>query len=372
MYYPAIVIIAYNRADSLKRLLSSVKAADFPKDNPVALVISIDKGDNPEVAVAAREFEWTYGEKRIVEHKERLGLKRHVLECSGYSLEYGSAILLEDDLYVAPDFYEFARKALEFSDSDERIAGVSLYNHRLNVHAREPFEAIDDGFDNWYFRFASSWGQAYTAKQWKAFAAWMEKNDTTPFPDSVPENVRSWGESSWLKYFIRYVVEKDLFFLYPRVSRTTNFSEAGTHRMGQVADLQVPLGRAPVSGEYRFSTTEESGSKYDAYFENRDLEDIFDRPAVVDLYGKKPVPEDGGYFLSCRRLPFRVVKSFGRLLRPIDANIFGDIEGEAFFLYDTSVSGKPPAIKDSDRLLYNYRAYKVKHGLSILLRRLFG
>ena len=169
MNKPAIVTIAYNRPDSLGRLLSSLGNAKYPEGSEVTLVISIDKSDTDEVVRLAKEYEWPFGEKVVIARKERMGLKNHVLACGDLTDTYGSIIVLEDDLYVSPSFYEYAVKALDFTEGDERIGGVSLYNHLFNVHARRSFMAIDDGYDNWYFQFASSWGQAYTKSQWDGF-----------------------------------------------------------------------------------------------------------------------------------------------------------------------------------------------------------
>ncbi len=425
---PAIVIIAYNRDEPLARLLRSLDRADYAQSG-IPLVISIDRSDNEKVLKTAQSFEWRHGVKTVVERQERLGLKKHVLLCSDLAVEYGSAIILEDDLYVAADFYAYSCAMLEASESDGRIAGVSLYNHRLNVHAREPFEAIGCGGDNWFFQFASSWGQAYTAAQWSSFREWLSSNDLTPFPESIPENVRSWGESSWLKYFIRYCVEKDKYFIYPTLSRTTNFSDAGTHSMGRASELSVPLrmkerpgcflsrqssegshgaylpGQAShatdktsresepshgidlpgqdshasptqnsspdpaAPGAYRFTPLDSCCGVYDAWFENAALKDMFEKETVIDLYGKK-TPPASGYFLSSRLLPRKRIKSYGRILRPLDANIFEDIPGEDFFLYDMETADTPPKANSTDRLFYNYRAFKAKYGIQMALRRL--
>lgn len=373
MIEPAIVIIAYNRAAALTRLLQSVKNGDYSGYGSIRLIISIDKGDNADVIEAAESFIWEHGEKTILKRNRNMGLKAHVLACSEMAVEYGGAIVLEDDLYVARDYYRFAVHAMAYSETDDRIAGVSLYNHLMNVHAREPFEALNDGFDNWYFQFASSWGQAYTAKQWLGFSEWMKQNDNTPFPNSVPYNVSSWDDRSWLKYFIRYVVETNKFFLYPRVSRTTNFSEEGTHRAGQAADFQVSL-MYDHSREYSFITLDESFSVYDAYFENihirEQFRDVYPE-MITDLYGKKPIP-DKGFFLSSKVLPYKIVCSFGRLFRPIEANIIHEIPGDAFRIYDIEHPAKAVRSDEADKLLYNYRAFKSKYGLQIIWKRIKG
>jgi len=377
MNNPAIVVIAYNRVDSLKRLLNSLLKANYSCAENVTLIVSIDKSDNDCVSEFAYEFKWPFGEKRVVAHDVNLGLKKHVLECGNYVDEFENIIVLEDDLYVSKEFYHYAYKALEFVSEDEKVAGVSLYNHLLNVHVREPFEAINDGYDNYYMQFAQSWGQAYTRKQWHGFMNWMKDNGNLPIEaTNVPQNVSSWSDKSWLKYYIKYVIDTDKYFIYPRDSYTTNFGDEGTHAENSVEDLQVSLAciakNSKLNREYRFATLMESHALYDSFFENKMLEYSFlseiTEKIGVDLYGYKPV--DGyRYFISSKSLPCKVIKSFGRKLRPVDANIFEDISGEDFYLYDLSETNSKPVVSDARRVLYNYKALNLKKIIHVLKYR---
>lgn len=367
MKNPAIVVIAYNRIDSVKRLLNSLLNAEYDNDD-VTLVISIDKSDSDLVADFANRFSWNHGKKRVIEREQNLGLKKHVLECGNLVNEYESIIVLEDDLLVSKDFYNYALKALEFSSKHDEIAGVSLYNHLLNVHVREPFEAIDDGFDNYYMQFAQSWGQAYTKNQWNGFMKWLALNDGKDISaKNVPLNVSTWSDKSWLKYYIKYVIETDKFFIYPRVSYTTNFGDEGTHASEAVSDLQVPLAGSR-NKDFNFSMLSESRSVYDAFFENVSL----DKEIEFDLYGYKS-DTDKKLMLSCNLLPYKVVKSYGRRLRPIDANILYDISGNDYYLYNTlekACEPKPQAGSRALRIMYNYRALSVKKVMEIIKYRL--
>ena len=372
MINPAIVVIAYNRDKSLERLLGSLLKASYDSED-VTLVISIDKSDNEKVASVADAFEWKHGEKKIILRETNLGLKKHVLECGKLVYDYEKIIVLEDDLYVSESFYSYARQALDFSENCHRIAGVSLYNHCMNVHVREPFEAIDDGYDNYYMQFAQSWGQAYTRKQWQEFEEWLEENDDKSVAaDNVPVNVSSWSDKSWLKYFIKYVIDTDKLFIYPRVSFTTNFGDEGTHAEGSVTDLQVPLAGKNKKA-FTFSMPDESDSIYDAYFENMKLADQIEETAAkdelsVDLYGYGKAKKK--YILSSKPLPYKVIKSYGRKLRPVDANIYMGIDGTDFFLYNTEISDKAPDVNVPLRILYNYKALNVKKILKVLKYRL--
>ncbi len=393
MMRPAIVVIGYNRINSMKRLLAAVEAADYPVGEDIPLIISIDRaadGSNTDVKEYAEAFTWTHGVKIVVYREENYGLKKHVLTCGDYSKEYGSVILLEDDLYVSPAFYAYACAALDYTKENHRIGGISLYNHRLNVHVREPFEALNEACDNWYFQFASSWGQAFTADQWGGFRQWLTENDGKDLrAENMPANVSGWSDKSWLKYYIKYLIETDRYFLYPTVSYTTNFAEEGTHAAEASNDLQVPLsGRRPAGSAFVFRDLAEVTNVYDAFYENKKLNEVLNLQGVlVDLYGYKPVPKvetepdteesDGEhrqvrYMLSCKSLPYKQVKSYGRRLRPVDANIMQDIPGEDFFLYDLSAPAAAPRVSLVSKLLYNYRAIKAKDMMKILSHRIKG
>lgn len=100
----AIVTVAYNRVKSLSRLLNSLLCADI--DN-APLIISIDKSNTNEVERYANDFIWPYGEKKkkVITHKENLGLRKHILSIGQLLDYYDAVIVLEDDIIVAPGFF---------------------------------------------------------------------------------------------------------------------------------------------------------------------------------------------------------------------------------------------------------------------------
>ena len=82
----AICIIAYNRIDSLKRVLTSLEQSYY--DESVTLIISIDKSNTTQVEDFAKQYHWKQGEKRVITHPENLGLRKHVLKCGDLLQEY--------------------------------------------------------------------------------------------------------------------------------------------------------------------------------------------------------------------------------------------------------------------------------------------
>ena len=69
----------------------------------------------------------------------------------------------------------------------------------------------------------------------------MVKNQNFNYSEKIPEYLNGWPESSWLKYHTRYCIETDRYFVYPYVSLSTNFSDAGEHADVTVNDHQVEL-----------------------------------------------------------------------------------------------------------------------------------
>ena len=360
--YPPVVVVAYNRPRSLKRLLKSLTHAAYPNKD-ITLVISIDRSEsNSDVLQIANNFEWEYGTKDVLYHEKNLGLKNHILKCGDLSLKYGSVIVLEDDLFVSPSFYYYTIEALRFINGNSKIGGISLYNHQMNVHTNDHFGALQDGYDNWYFQFASSWGQAWSKANWMDFRSWLGENKNLEEISRIPAYVRSWSDKSWLKFYIAYLIEKNRYFIYPKISLTTNFSDAGTHVLSDSTIFQVPL-LQEVKKTYNFSDIEHSKAVYDAFFESENLLELLGLTkdtCCIDLHGYKP-HEGERYWLTDRILDYKFLYSYSRSLKPIEANIFCNIRGNDLFLYDTlEIVKNNNKYNDQRRMDYNTKTIKYK------------
>ena len=333
----AIVAVGYNRPRSLQRLLQSLHAAEYDGDK-VPLIISIDHSGNKEVAAVAEAFEWRHGEKQVVVQQERLGLRKHIIRCGNYSLVYGGVIVLEDDLFVSPWFYQYTKQALQKYEHESRIAGISLYSHLWNVTSDRPFQPVEDGTDAYFFQFAQSWGQAWSKQMWSRFIAWYEQQeDTVSSQDRLPHSVVQWPESSWLKYFIKYLVQSGKFFVYPRISLTTNFGDIGQHAKISSTSYQVPL-QYGLKQTFHFPDFHDHAVRYDVFFERIGLGGLCavpDEELCVDLYGEKGKDSSKRYWLTMEQAEYRKLASYGLQLRPHEMNVIYAIPGDDLYLYDT-------------------------------------
>lgn len=339
-FKPAIVVIGFNRPQSLKRLLYSLSTAQYSLTNiPLCICIDFqDSSKNKEVVEIAKKFKWEFGQKRIIHQKKNLGLREHVLRSGDLVNEYGSIIMMEDDLFVSPFFYTYTTSCLAYYSDDCNIGGISLNNYEQSEVTGFPFRPIIDGYDVYFLKIASSRGQAWTANMWNCFRIWQKEefvNDPV-WTNKIPEKIYNWPESSWKKLFIIYLNFKNQYFVYPRNSYTTNFGEKGTNTIKNSTQLQVTL--VYRTEKFRLIKFENSFVKYDSYFE---IEPAFFKTQKekwkeidfsVDLYGKKPNHKiDTKYVLTTKEVN-RKIESFGLQTKPIESNIIFNIPGEKISL----------------------------------------
>lgn len=335
-----IVAIGYNRLESLKRLLMTLKRVDYKEDR-VTLIISLDFNENNDVKDFASKFQWPYGDKILRFSHKKLGLRRHVLQCGNYLNEYNldAIAVFEDDIVPSVAFYNYMRQAVAYYQNVAEVAGIALYSFRINQNGQLKFEPAKSKFDTYFIQFACSWGQIWTRRQWNDFYEWYKRNENAFFvKNELPQNVCDWPESSWLKYQIKYCVEKEKFFVYPYNALSTNFNEAGTHISKTNDMFQVPIADV-VDFSYNFASMD-TGVKYDVFFERMDLgKYVFldDEHLCVDLYGRQPDFQGKRYWISSIQANYRILKKYAACMYPKEENVIYDIAGEGIYLYDTYV-----------------------------------
>lgn len=329
----AIVVVAYNRTESVSRLLNSLNNAHYIQQVP--LIISIDKSNTDEVENLADSFVWTHGKKRVIKHKSNLGLRDHIMSIGKLTEEYENLIVLEDDLVVSNCFYDYALAAIEkYKDSNE-IAGISLYSPNYNFYLSKPFVARKDEYDVYLMQIAQSWGQIWMRRQWNEFYEWYKNiSDNFSVLSHLPINICKWGKNSWLKYHCRYCIEKSKFFVYPYVSMTSNMGYSGTH-----SSVGTNLTRTMLQSgnKFQFHLPEIAfATKYDGFYESLNLSISFpDKDICIDLYGLKGNFEGKRYWLTTKLAEFHIEKSYGVAYYPIEENVIKDIVGKVIYLYDT-------------------------------------
>lgn len=364
--YIGICIIAYNRINSLKRVLKSIEKAYYGKDS-IELVISIDKSSTNIVEEYAKQYKWRFGNKRIITHPHNLGLRNHVLKCGNLLDEFDAIIVLEDDVYVAQNYYLYSKECINKFKDNENIAGISLYNFPINYHNLQPFKALHCDSDIYLMQNAQSWGQIWMKQQWKEFIEWYHRNNEefSSLPH-LPNSICTWPKSSWLKYHTRYCIENNKYFVYPYISLSTCFGDTGTHTANYSTHIQSSL-LYGLKRKYNLNTI----MKYDAFFENETIYkylSIDKENLCIDFYGEKKNKLNKRFYLTRKILPYKIIKSYALALKPYEMNIINELDGQELFLYDTTIPRKKQSNTSIEKL-FNFYMYGIDISLLAIIKR---
>lgn len=329
-----IVIAAYNRPESLLRLLNSLTKVKTINNIVVNLIISIDHSGKDEVFHIAHKYMWNLGEKTIIKHEKNLGLKAHILYCGDLTKKYKNVIVLEDDLYVSRYFLKYCLESILNFRDDNNIAGISLYNHIYNETKKLPFTAVKNSdSDVYYMQLPSSWGQIWSKNQWEEFREWLDKNKDFKTND-LPKNIANWPMTSWKKIFTAYMIDQNKYFVYPYESLSTNFGDLGVNFWEKSTRYQSPL--LEYQKDYCFDTLDESKAVYDAFCENVRLNNIInlDSTICVDLYGSKiDKYSEYDYVLTTNKIDLELIDSYSLSLKPWELNISSNLKGHDIYLF---------------------------------------
>lgn len=354
----AIVVVGYNRLDSIKRLLYSLLKAKYPsKDIP--LCISIDASGCIELNDYVNAFEWPHGEKFVNIQQERLGLRKHIIQCGDLSQKFKGVIILEDDIYVSEYFYQYVLDIVEYYYDDDRIAGFSLYKNEVCGPYNFEMLSLNDGSDSFLRQSVASWGQCWTDKQWAGFRKWYDGwTDEKMTNVDMPLVIKKWTKA-WSKFYMAYEILNDKYFIFPNVSLTTCFSEAGENSEVASCVGQANLLCGPKT--YHFKPFEEL-VKYDIFSCNLQLYDwvsIPEKDLCLSINGNNPNIHHKRYVLSTYEMPYQVVRSWALQMRPIELNVRDNLQGTGIYLYDSTQPmsrkcGKYPPI---NLIRYNLREF---------------
>lgn len=332
---PAVVIPAFQRPGAFHALLGMVARAHYPAGQPVPLHISLEHGHDPLVGTLAAEFPWPHGPKRVVVQPQRLGLRAHLLHCGDLTAEYGQVLILEDDLHVAPGYYRYAQAALAACAADPRVAGVGLYRYQLSEQHRLPFVPSCSPADDHYIQLPCSWGQVFSAAQWRAFRDWQQTQNEAQIDARVPAYIRAWGAQSWKRVFTAYLRAQDRYFLYPIAALCSHPGHAGTHADGG-SIMQVPLEMG--LREWHFAGLDHAEGIYDAWLEphpdtlRRHCPDLAALDFSVDLYGQKEPEAWTGEWLLTTRYVLLSAQRYGQAIWPFAANVHHQQPGDGIRL----------------------------------------
>lgn len=257
----AIVAIGYNRAEAFSNMLQSLKQIKTERTD-IHLVLSIEGEATETVKEIAERYDWQYGEKHIVYHKTRLGLRNHFIWVGDQTEQYDNVIFLEDDLSVSPYIIDAADQMINAYNNEDKVAAGAFYSPLVCEFNSQRFYPIDDGGDTFFFQHPY-WGNLWQKLKWKKFKEWFSNYERNE--EILPIYVRGWKKTSFKVVYIQYLVETNRYVAFTRQSFVNNMGFAGMHNRSGGNTYQVPF--AIGKKKLNCKPFDESIAIYDANFE---------------------------------------------------------------------------------------------------------
>jgi hypothetical protein len=264
---PPVLILAFNRPDTTRRVLEAVRAA-----RPSRLYLAVDgpRANRPgdvaavrEVRGLTREIDWDCDTRaQFAEHN--LGCKVAVSQAiTWFFSEVEAGIILEDDCVADPSFFPYAADLLERYRDDNRIAMVSGDNFEEGRRRTT--------YSYYFSRYAHIWGWATWRRAWRWYdhrmRLWPELREGGWLMDVLGDAgaVQYWTRildetcaernTSWAYRWMFSIWVQSGLAILPNVNLVSNigFGELATHTVAQgsvlaslrTTSIEFPLSHPP-------------------------------------------------------------------------------------------------------------------------------
>ncbi|KAL3884477.1 hypothetical protein ACJMK2_024615 [Sinanodonta woodiana] len=286
----SVIVIVYNRAESLQRLLESLNNAQFYGDN-IALHVWIDRSQNGTIDSStykvARDFTFTHGQYYVHNQTCHVGIYGQWIG-AWYPRNSSSeiAVILEDDLTVSPYFYKWLKVVHNKFDNRPDINGYSLQGVSIKHGIdQDGFLDVNKTHKAFLYPILGTWGFSPNNRNWRAFSDWymMVRGDPSfqPYVEGIHPSVwyqeqleKGQQDRMWSMWFIYYAWMHKEYTMYSNFKDhqglTINWKEPGLH-YSKSDDVTKP---DPLLLDWK--------SEY---------EDLPDNPVIVDVNGNEMIPK---------------------------------------------------------------------------------
>ncbi|XP_027356681.1 alpha-1,3-mannosyl-glycoprotein 2-beta-N-acetylglucosaminyltransferase isoform X1 [Abrus precatorius] len=211
----AVVIMACNRADYLERTINSVLKYQRHISTRYPLFVSQD-GSNPDVKSKALSYDQlsymqhlnfepvqTEQPGELIAYYKIASHYKWALDQLFYKHNFSRVIILEDDMEIAPDFFDYFEAAVTLLDKDKSIMAVSSWND----NGQKQF--VHDPYELYRSDFFPGLGWMLAKSTW---------DELSP----------KWPKAYWDDWLRLKENHKGRQFIRPEVCRTYNFGEHGS------------------------------------------------------------------------------------------------------------------------------------------------
>jgi hypothetical protein len=241
----AVVFFAFNRADKLSNTIKSYLACSGVQNTDIVIYIdgprnSKDDKSVNECFMVASEL---LPQADIIRRIDNIGLKKSIHGgVSDVLKTYDAVIVIEDDLKLEPEFYNFMRSSLIKYTDNKNVYQIAGYNYNP-----------EEGNEAFFLPITTSWGWATWSDRWESFDLETDyqflivtKDDKKrydfngTFNFSSMLNLECAGKiNSWAIRWYSYVYSCNGLTLYPPQSLVINdgFNNSGTHSSYTASEL---------------------------------------------------------------------------------------------------------------------------------------
>lgn len=297
-----VVLVGWNRPQSLARLVTSLRNADYGSSGSelahISVAFALDYANNASIdremssVVSTLAAAWPHGEVRVRRRRAHTGLRDNILGAWQPLADADAppALFLEDDIELSPLWWHWVQACLRryASSPPPGLLGISLYTPDdmnepfVNGYLEGPMGKHTVPACEWmsqhgrskspnassavFYAQPCSWGALYFASGWRRFlrrAAGLRQVEPKALPTvkcppwlsfeagCTHVSVNRWGRNSWKRLMVLHMLAEGLYMVYPNLPQRTSFStnhvEAGVHvrganaLIGQRARHRVPL-----------------------------------------------------------------------------------------------------------------------------------
>lgn len=243
MNYTPIILFAFNRLEALKNTIDSLRENEEAENS--ILYVFVDgprsgkdgEAENVGKVQAYAKSITGFKEVHCTFSSQNRGLGNSVIKgVTEVINRHGKAIVLEDDLILAPNFLSFMNQGLDRYEGKKEVFSVCGYSNQVKVPKGYPY-------DTYFCTRSSSWGWATWADRWnsvdwelddfnqyrerkKAFNRWGGSDCWKMLSDWKCGKNKSWAIRFCFAQFLQEKVS-----LFPVISKVQNdgFDGQGTN-----------------------------------------------------------------------------------------------------------------------------------------------
>ena len=256
--FSPIGLFVYKRLSHTQKVIEALKRCDLHQNSDLYIFSDGPKKDDSEHEIAeVRNYIQDisgFRSVQIIEREKNIGLANSIIEGTSFLCKkYGRAIILEDDIVLAPNFLKYINEALNLYSEDEVVMQISGNMFPLKNPGLLP--------DSFFCKMSTSWGWATWDRAWKRFNPnaqdLLKKIETkvnrhefniggydylSMLKMQAENKISSWAIRWYASMFIY-----DGLCLHPSYSMVENigFDDSGTHcKVGHI--YKVKLDKHPL------------------------------------------------------------------------------------------------------------------------------